>query len=164
MESAGGEARLRVGRPGGFRLSRVLAFLADVHGVLMTTIAIQLSADGIHHARMPDPLHLDADNPVTAELLPWPVVRHPRRDRLPFDMEERVLVYGLVREIVADAEEVLLAVEEGVDRVRRGVVEVALDHADVHVREVQPHEDRAEGLTRAHVDEVVEGMPRPPGT
>lgn len=128
----------------------------------MTTIALQIAIAGIHYARMPDPLHLDADNPVAAEFLPWPVVRHPRRGRLPLDMEERVLAYAVVREIVADADEVLLAVEEGIDLIRRGVVEVAMDHADVHVREVQPHPDGAAGIMRNEIDEVLSNSPRPP--
>lgn len=151
------------GRPGGFRLSRVLAFHADAHGVPMSTIAIQLAPDGIHVSRMPDPIALDADNPVAAEFLPWPVVRHPHRDRLPIPMEERVLAYAVVREIVADADEVLLAVEEGIDRIRVGVVEVALDHADVHVSEVQPHPDGAAGLMTDEIEAVLARSPRPPG-
>lgn len=129
----------------------------------MTTLAIQLSAAGIHHARMPDPLHLDADNPVSAEFIPWPVVRHPRRGRLPFDMEARVLAYAVVRDLLADADDVVLAVEEGVDRIRVGVVEVALDHADVHVREVEPHPDGAAGIMADEITEVLANSPRPPG-
>lgn len=129
----------------------------------MTTLALQIAPDGIHVSRMPDPLHLDADNPVAAEFLPWPVVRHPRRGRLPLYIEERVLAYAVVREIVADADEVLLAVEEGIDRIRVGVVEVALDHADVHVSEVQPHPDGAEGIMRGEIEEVMANSPRPPG-
>lgn len=159
----GGRRSITGGRPGGFRPARVLVFLADAHGVHMSTIAIQLSADGIHHARMPDPLHLDADNPVTAEFIPWPVIRHPHRDRLPIPMEERVLAYAVVRDLLADADDVVLAVESGVDRVRVGIAEVAFDHADVHVEEVQPHPDGAAGLMTDEIEAVLARSPRPPG-
>lgn len=111
---------------------------------------------------MPEPLEIDNDNPVTVGRMPWPVSQRPRPDRLPLDIEERVLAYQALLTLLADldTEDVLLAVEEGVDRIRIGVVEIVLDHADVRVVTVDAHPDGAAGIVREAVDGMVAG-PRP---
>lgn len=131
----------------------------------MTTVAIQLSASGLSWAVLPDPLDFDGDNAAEARFTAWPRVRHPRRGLLPLDMEGRLLAYAIVGTILADAEasEVLLAVEPGVDGPRAGIVEAALDHADVHVDAVEPHPDGAAGLVREHAAALLDVSPRPPG-
>jgi len=125
----------------------------------MSTVALQITPSGILWAVIPEPLSLDGDNPVAAGTMPWPVSRRPRPDRLPLDIEERVLAYQALLTLLADlgAEDVLLAVEDGVDRIRVGVVEVVLDHADVRVVTVAAHDEGAIGIVGEAVDGMVSG-------
>lgn len=134
----------------------------------MTTIAIQITQAGIGWAVMATPgEYFDEPdkNEVRAAFWPWRGNLSAKRGRLPLPMEERVLVYQQVLDLLAaaDAEEVLLAVEEGVDRIRLGCTWVALDHSDAFVREVEVHPDGADGIMRGEIEEVLANSPRPPG-
>jgi len=135
----------------------------------MNTIALQIGKKGIGWAVMATPgeyFDEPEKNDVRSGFWPWRETLRQHRDRLPLDMENRVLTYQQMLDLLntADAEEVLMAVEEGVDRIRLGCVWVALDHSDAFVREVEVHPDGAAGIMRDEIAEVLANSPRPPGT
>ena len=135
----------------------------------MSTIAIQITQAGIGWAVMTTPGHYfdePEQNKVLSAFWPWRENLSARRGRLPIPMEERVFVYQQVLDLLAaaDAEEVLLAVEEDVDRIRLGCLQVALDHSDAYVREVEVHPEGAAAIMRDEIAEVLANSPRPPGT
>lgn len=135
----------------------------------MSIIALQITPEGIGWAVMATPgeyFDEPEQNEIRAAFWPWRETLRQHRDRLPLDMENRVLVYQQVLDLLAaaDAEEVLLSVEEGVDRIRLGCAWVALDHSDAYVREVEVHPDGAAGLMRDEIAEVLANSPLPRGT
>lgn len=134
----------------------------------MSTTAIQITREGIGWAVMATPGHYFDEpekNEIRSGFWPWRETLSQQRDRLPLDMENRVLTYQQMLDLLSavDAEEVLLAVEEGVDRIRLGCVWVALDHSDAFVREVEVHPEGADGLMKNEIEEVLANSPLPPG-
>lgn len=128
----------------------------------MNTAAIQISGDGISWSYEPEPLNLDADNPVEGHFRAWPRLQPFATATMPLDMQERLLTYQIVYGLVEDADAVLLAVTDDADRRRVGIAEVALEAIDCAVLPVEPHADGAAGLMRAHVEWVVQNSERPP--
>lgn len=133
----------------------------------MSTIALQIGKEGIGWAVMATPDHFfdePAENEVCSGFSRWRESLSSRRDRLPLSMEERVLVYQQVLDLLADAgaEEVLLAVDNRVDRIRLGCIWVGLAHSDAYVREVAVHPEGAAGIMRTEIEEFLANAP-PPG-
>lgn len=134
----------------------------------MSTVALQIGKEGIGWAVMSNPDYFFDEpekNEVRSGFSRWRECLASRRDRLPLPMEERVLTYQQMLDLVAevDAEEVLLAVEKGVDRIRLGCIWVALDHSDAYVREVAVHPDGAAAIMRNEIEEFLANAPPPPG-
>lgn len=134
----------------------------------MSIIALQITQEGIGWAVMATPGHFFDEpekNEVRSGFSRWRESLSMRRDRLPLDMENRVLTYQQVLDLLSavDAEEVLLAVEDGVDGIRLGCVWVALEHSDAYVREVEVHPEGAVGMMRDEIVEVLANSPLPPG-
>lgn len=134
----------------------------------MSIIALQITQEGMGWAVMATPGHYFDEpekNEIRSGFSRWRESLSTRRDRLPLDMESRVLTYQQVLDLLAaaDAEEVVLAVEDGVDRIRLGCVWVALDHSDAYVREVEVHPEGVAGLMRDEIEEVLANSPLPPG-
>lgn len=127
----------------------------------MSEVAIQIGRDGLSWAYMPDPLNLDADNPVEGHSMRWPELL--AGGPMPLDMAERQLTYQMVYALCEDADFVLLSVTEDADLRRAGIAEVALEAIWCGVTMVEPHPDGAAGIMRSHVEWVVETSPRPPG-
>lgn len=134
----------------------------------MSIIALQITQEGMGWAVMATPGHYFDEpekNEIRSGFSRWRESLSTRRDRLPLDMENRVLVYQQALDLLAavDAEEVLLAVESDVDHIRLGCVWVALDHSDAYVREVEVHPEGAVGMMRDEIVEVLANSPPPPG-
>ncbi|MDX8464594.1 hypothetical protein RFM26_02695 [Mesorhizobium sp. VK23B] len=127
----------------------------------MREVAIQISAAGLSWAYIPDPISLDADNPVEGHFKLWPELLSG--GPMPIDMAERQLTYQMVYRLAENADFVLLAFEPDADLRRVGIAEVALEAIWCGVQMVEPHPDRAAGIMRDHVQRVVETSPRPPG-
>ncbi len=128
----------------------------------MSTVTIQLRPDGYGWAIIPDKL----DDPPDHGERAWP--REPHAVTcwgrpLPQGMADRVRLYDVLRTLLdeADADEVLLAIEPGVEDRRVGIVEVALDHADVGVELVAPHADGAIGIARDYVRDFIAALDMP---
>lgn len=123
----------------------------------MSTIALQIGKEGIGWAVMATPDHFfdePAENEVCSGFSRWRESLSSRRDRLPLSMEERVLVYQQVLD--------LLAVDNRVDRIRLGCIWVGLAHSDAYVREVAVHPEGAAGIMRTEIEEFLANAP-PPG-
>lgn len=106
---------------------------------------------------MPEKLNVDR---VTGKSVYWPKnVNNP--DRVPAEMRERLLGCRLLREILyrADADHVLLAIEEGTDMRRVGALEIVLEDLDVALVVVAPHPDGAIGLMRIAVQSRISDLP-----
>ncbi|TIS50628.1 hypothetical protein [Mesorhizobium sp.] len=127
----------------------------------MSEPAIQISVGGLSWAYGPDPLHLDADNPVEGHFARWPDLLSG--GPMPLDMAERQLTYQMVYALCEDADFVLLAVEPDADLRRAGVAECALEAIWCGVTMTEPHPDGAAGIMRDHVEWTVANSPRPPG-
>ncbi|ESR22547.1 hypothetical protein [Lutibaculum baratangense] len=128
----------------------------------MSTVIIQLRPDGYVWAVVPK--NLD-DPPENVERV-WPREPHPVTcwgRRLPQGLADRVRLYDALRTLLdeADADEVLLAIEPSVEERRIGIVEVALDHADVGVELVTPHRDGALGIARDYVSDFISSLDPP---
>ncbi|ESR23971.1 hypothetical protein [Lutibaculum baratangense] len=128
----------------------------------MSTVVIQLRPDGYGWAVVPENL----DDPPEQGERAWPREPHPVScwgRLLPQGMADRVRLYEVFRTLLdeADAGEVLLAIEPGVEERRVGIVEVALDHADVGVELVAPHPDGAIGLARDYVRNFIASLDPP---
>lgn len=128
----------------------------------MTTVALQIGKEGLSWAYMPECLTTDEDHPVEGRSVRWPRGVEGFRAELPEDMQDRFMAYQLVLQLVADADDILVAVEEDADLRLVGAVDVALEAPGCYVSEVQPHKDGAVGLMRAHVEEVLRNSPVPP--
>ena len=85
----------------------------------------------------------DGDNPVEGRAARWPRGVPGYRGDLPEDMQARIMAYALVLEIVADADDILIAVEPDADQRLLGAIDVALEVPGCYVIEVAPHPDGA---------------------
>ena len=72
-------------------------------------------------------------------------------------------VVAFVRQIVGDADDILVAVEPDADQRLVGAVDVALEAPGCYVIEVEPHSQGALGIMRAHIKEMLRDSPPPPG-
>jgi len=129
----------------------------------MPTMALQIGREGLTWCTMPEHLDHDGDNPVVGRAARWPRGVPGYRGDLPEDMEARIMAYALVLEIVADADDILIAVEPDADQRLLGAIDVALEVPGCYVVEVAPHLDGAAGIMRQHVEEVLRDSPMPPG-
>lgn len=129
----------------------------------MTAIAIQIASSGLSWATVPDPLDLDEANTIRNHIVRWPRLRDYPGGLIPFEMAERLETFGIIANLVEEADRVMLAVESGADGRRVGIAEVVLETVGCHVEEVRPHRNGAAGIVKDVVDELVATTPRPPG-